>query len=123
MSYPTRKQFAASNTGSCSLIAFCDGSTVLYIESSNFGLGAEIQFAREFEATQIASYILGGAKEKANPLLAKLLTLPYTDLNMAYVEAFLRGHSKHYDADKKYGSIENEINALVVLIYKQYESY
>jgi len=80
-------------------------------------------YAKEFEAAQVAYYILAGAKSKVVPQLAKLLSVPYANLDVRYIETFLRGHAKHFDSNKKYGNLNKEVNALVELMYKEYESY
>jgi len=80
-------------------------------------------FAKEFEATQVACYILAGSNVKIIPQLAKLLSAPDVKFNMKIVETFLRGHAEHFDADKKYGNIEAKLNTLIALIHKEYESY
>lgn len=80
-------------------------------------------YAREFEAAQVAYYILAGAKAKVVPQLARLLSVPYANLDMRQVETFLKGHAKHFDANKKYGNLKNEVDTLVELMYKEYESY
>jgi hypothetical protein len=73
--------------------------------------------AREFEAAQIATYILGGAKSRAVPQLAGILTHPYGRLDSRFTERYLRGHKRFYDADQKYGSIENEMESLISLMH------
>lgn len=78
-------------------------------------------FAKEFEATQVACYILAEAKMEITPLLTKLLSAPHEGFHMKVVEKFLRGHALHFDGAKKYGSIENEMNALIGLLFKEYE--
>ncbi len=80
-------------------------------------------YAIEFEAAQVAYYILAGAKSKVIPQLAKLLSVPYANLDLRYIEAFLRGHAKHFDSNKKYGNLKEEVNVLVELMHKEYESY
>jgi hypothetical protein len=80
-------------------------------------------FAREFEVAQVAYYILAGAKAKVVPQLAKLLSVPFANLDIRQVETFLKGHAKHFDVNKKYGNLKSEVNALVELTHKEYESY
>jgi tRNA A-37 threonylcarbamoyl transferase component Bud32 len=80
-------------------------------------------YAKEFEAAQVAYYILAGAKSKVIPQLAKLLSVPYANLDLRYIETFLRGHAKHFDSNKKYGNLKEEVNVLVELMHKEYESY
>lgn len=94
----------------------------LGIVNIDFDIEISGPFAREFEASQIAIYVLGSAKAKSIPQLAKLLTLPFANLDIRFVESFLRGHLKHYDHDNKYGDMENELNALIALMHTEHES-
>lgn len=80
-------------------------------------------YAREFDAAQVAYYILAGAQDKVIPQMAKLLSHPYANLNIKFIETFLRGHAEHFNSNKKYGNLKNQVNALVELMYKEYESY
>lgn len=80
-------------------------------------------FAKEFDVAQVSYYILAGAKVKVIPQLAKLLSVPYADLNIQHVETFLCGHAEHFNANKKYGNLKEEVNTLVALMYKEYESH
>jgi len=76
-------------------------------------------YAKEFEAAQIACYILAGTDDTIIPLLANLLRTPYARLNIQILEKFLRGHARNYDHEHKYKNIENKLNALIALIYAQ----
>lgn len=75
--------------------------------------------AKEFEAAQIAAYVVGGSKDAALPLLARLLTSPHARWDTRYVESFLRGHARFYDADHKYGPIDNELTTLEFLMRRE----
>ncbi|MBI5122564.1 hypothetical protein HZA75_01770 [Candidatus Roizmanbacteria bacterium] len=79
--------------------------------------------AKDFEASQVAYYILAGAKAKAIPQLAQLLSIPNANLDMKNVETFLRGHAEHFDTNEKYGNLKTEVGILIEHIYEKYESH
>lgn len=81
--------------------------------------------AKEFEVAQVTYYTLAAlklrAQELAIPHLAKLLAMR-SDLNMKYIDTFLRGHAMHFNANNKYGGLTTEVDTLVKRMYEEYES-
>lgn len=75
--------------------------------------------AKEFEAAQAAYYVLAGARGKIITTLARFLAAPHARWDLDKIEQYLVGHAIHFNKNKKYGGLADEVNTLVALMHNE----